>query len=152
MRRAIAQVRKGIAAGQMPYGAAIVRNGRVIACEHNKVIAENDPTAHAEVSAIRAACSRLGRRDLSDCQVYATCEPCAMCTGACYAAGVSAIYFGASIADKFSFGLSDLGIGASALSRLSKKVPKVVAGLLQDECVELFRVYLQAAENGRNKP
>ena len=67
MHRAIREARRGIAAGQMPYGAAIVRNARVIACRHNTVATDNDPTAHAEVVCIRAACRALRRRDLSDC-------------------------------------------------------------------------------------
>lgn len=145
MHRAIDIARRGIIAGQMPFGAAIVRNGRVIACEHNSVAATQDPTTHAEVSAIRVACRKLGRKNLDDCQVFSTCEPCAMCAGACYNAGVPIVYFGASIADKDVFGLRDLGIGAAALAKLSRHAPKAVAGLCRTECLELFQQYVDAA-------
>ncbi len=150
MQTAIRKARQGIAAGQSPYGAAIVRNGRVVACRHNVVAAEGDPTAHAEVTCIRAACRRLGRRDLSDCEIYSTCEPCAMCAGACYAAGISTVYFGAHIADKLALGLSDLGIGAAELGRLSPVAPKAIGGVCREECVELFRLYLETT--GRVPP
>ena len=145
MGRAIAVARRGIGAGQLPFGAAIVRGTKVIACEHNSVAATGDPTAHAEVSAIRAACLKLGRRDLPDCQVYSTCEPCAMCMGACYAAGVSRVYFGAFISDKHDFGMRDLGVGAVVLGRLGRGAPRVVGGVCRRQCVELFRLYGQAA-------
>jgi guanine deaminase len=141
MERAIRIAKTGIAAGQMPFGAAIVRNGRVIAAQHNTVAADKDPTAHAEVSCIRAACRKLGRRDLSDCEIFSTCEPCAMCAGACYAAGMAAIFFGAYIADKEVCGLSDLGVGADAISKLSTHAPRTVGGLCRQQCVELFRLY-----------
>jgi guanine deaminase len=152
MHRAIDIARQGIDAGQMPFGAAIVRNGRVIACEHNSVKATRDPTAHAEVSAIRVACRKLGRKNLHDCLVFSTCEPCAMCAGACYNAGVPVIYFGASIADKDTFGLPDLGIGAAILGELSRHAPKAVAGLCRKECLELFELYVNQKTQPTAKP
>jgi guanine deaminase len=150
MNQAIRQARRGIAAGQLPFGAAIVRNGRVIACRHNTVAADEDPTAHAEVVCIRAACRKLHQRDLSGCEIYCTCEPCAMCAGACYAARASAIYFGAWIADKQAFGLPDLGVGAAALSQMSPHTPRTVGGVCWEQCVELFRLYLETT--GRAVP
>jgi len=142
MKRAIAVARRGIAAGQHPYGAAIVRNGRLLACEHNTVMATTDATAHAEVCAIRSACRKLRGVDLTGCEIYCTCEPCAMCMGACYFSGIGRIYFGAYIADKFTFGLPDLGVGASALSKLGKGAPKVTGGVCRQKCVELFKMFL----------
>lgn len=143
MNRAILVAKRGIIVGQMPFGATVVRNGRVIACQHNSVRADDDPTAHAEVSCIRAACRKLRRRELSDCEIYSTCEPCAMCAGACYAAGVAAIYFGAYIADKELCGLPDLGVGAAVISELSALAPPTVGGVCRARCVELFRLYTQ---------
>jgi tRNA(Arg) A34 adenosine deaminase TadA len=145
MNQAIRAARRGIAAGQLPFGAAVVRNGRVIACRYNTVAADKDPTAHAEVVCIRAACRKLRRRDLSDCEIYSTCEPCAMCAGACYAARAAAIYFGAYIADKQVCGLPDLGVGAAAISQLSPHAPRTVGGVCRKQCVDLFRLYAEAA-------
>jgi guanine deaminase len=147
MQQAIAKTRKGIAAGQFPYGAAIVRDGQLIVCEHNVVNRTGDPTMHAEVHAIRAACLKLKTVDLSGCEIYCTCEPCAMCMGACYFSNIARIYFGAGIEDKFSFGLPDLGVGASAISRQSKTAPKVTGGFCREQCVELFRQYLKRANS-----
>ena len=65
-----------------PFGAVIVRNGEVIAVAHNEVLGTNDPTAHAEIVAIRKATAKLGRFDISDCEIYSTCEPCPMCLSA----------------------------------------------------------------------
>jgi len=147
MRQAIAKVKSGIAAGQFPYGAAIVRGKKIVVCEHNVVAATTDPTAHAEVHAIRVACEKLGTTDLSGCDIYCTCEPCAMCMGACYWAKLKTIYFGALIEDKYQFGLKDFGIGASSLSKQSKESPKVVEGYLRSECVELFGLYIKTASS-----
>jgi tRNA(Arg) A34 adenosine deaminase TadA len=147
MRAAIAETKAGIAAGHFPYGAVIVRGKEMIACEHNVVAATTDPTAHAEVHAIRVACARLGTTDLSSCEIYCTCEPCAMCMGACYWAKIPTIYFGASIEDKYAFHLKDFGIGASSLSKQSKESPKVVEGFLRAECVELFALFVKTAKN-----
>ena len=146
MHKAIGVAERGIHADQMPFGAAVVRNGRVIACQHNSVRADKDPTAHAEVSCIRAACRKLRRRDLSDCEIFSTCEPCAMCAGACYAAGVAAIYFGAYIADKEICGLPDLGVGAAVISELSSLAPLTIGGVCRARCVELFRLYTKISK------
>jgi len=141
MKLAIAAAAKGIAAGQFPYGAALVRRGKVISCEHNVVVGACDVTMHAEVHAIRRACAKLKTTDLSGCVIYCTCEPCAMCMGACCFAGISGIYFGTTIRDKAKFGLRDPGVGASVISRLIDSPPKIVVGFMRDECLELFRNY-----------
>ncbi len=80
--------------GGGPFGAVIVRDNQVIATGVNRVTANNDPTAHAEVSAIRAACAKVGDFKLTDCTVYSSCEPCPMCLSALYWAGVKRICFG----------------------------------------------------------
>jgi len=141
MKMAIAAAAKGIAAGQFPYGAAIVRRGKVVSCVHNVVVEACDVTMHAEVHAIRRACAKLKTTDLSGCEIYCTCEPCAMCMGACCFAGISAIYFGARIRDKAKFGLRDPGVGAIAISRLIDSPPKVQGGFMRDKCLELFGNY-----------
>ena len=92
--------------GGGPFGAVIVRNGEVIAAAGNSVIIDNDPTAHAEVNAIRRACASTGSFKLDGCIVYSSCEPCPMCLSALYWAGVSRIYYGntAADADRINFG------------------------------------------------
>ena len=84
MRRAIALSEESVRKGGGPFGAVIARDGVVVAEASNRVTLDNDPTAHAEVSAIRAASLRLGTFDLSGCDIYTSCEPCPMCLGAIY--------------------------------------------------------------------
>ena len=78
-----------------PFAALVVRDGRVIAEGTNRVTTDNDPTAHAEIVAVRAACDRLGTFDLAGCEVYASCEPCPMCLGALYWARIDRLWFAA---------------------------------------------------------
>ena len=80
--------------GGGPFGAVIVRDGEIIATGANRVVPNSDPTAHAEITAIRNACTKLGTFQLSGCTIYSTCEPCPMCLGALYWAGVSRICYG----------------------------------------------------------
>lgn len=94
MNRAIELSREGMDAGEGgPFGAVVVQDGNIIAEGNNRVLITNDPTAHAEVVAIRRACELLGRFDLSDCEIYTSCEPCPMCLGAIYWARPKAVYF-----------------------------------------------------------
>ena len=93
--------------GGGPFGAVIVRNGEIISTGANRVVPNNDPTAHAEVMAIRNACSKLGTFQLTDCTVYSSCEPCPMCLSALYWAGVSRIFFGNTQQDADRINFSD---------------------------------------------
>ena len=90
-----------------PFGAVIVRNGKIIAEGWNRVTSTNDPTAHAEVVAIRAACSSLGTFDLSDCEIFASCEPCPMCLGAIYWARFRALYYANTRQEAAQIGFDD---------------------------------------------
>lgn len=94
MRKAIDLSIKNVAQGGGPFGAVIVKDGEIIAEGTNHVTAYNDPTAHAEVCAIRSACSKIGDFKLKDCTIYTSCEPCPMCLSAIYWAGISRIYYG----------------------------------------------------------
>lgn len=85
---------KNIDTGGGPFGAVIVRDGEVVATGTNRVVPNTDPTAHAEIMAIRAACAKLGTFELTDCTIYSSCEPCPMCLSALYWAGVSRICYG----------------------------------------------------------
>ncbi len=90
-----------------PFGAVIVRNNKVIAFGANSVTRLNDPTAHAEVTAIRNACTKLNTFQLDDCEIYSSCEPCPMCLGAIYWARPKALYFAADKHDAANAGFDD---------------------------------------------
>ena len=91
-----------------PFGAVILKDGKLIAKAHNRVLQSNDPTAHAEVNAIREASQKLKRFDLSDCTLYTTCMPCPMCLGAIMWARISKVYYGATEHDALRGGFDDL--------------------------------------------
>jgi tRNA(Arg) A34 adenosine deaminase TadA len=108
LRRAIALATENVLSGAGgPFGAVIVHDGRIVAEGVNTVTATNDPTAHAEVNAIRAAARALGTFTLAGCQLYASCEPCPMCLAAVHWARMDAIYYGASSADAARAGFDD---------------------------------------------
>jgi len=108
MRRAIALAVDNVVSGAGgPFGAVVVRNGEIVATGVNQVTATNDPTAHAEVVAIRAACRALGDFQLKGCVVYTSCEPCPMCLSALYWSRCDAIFFGSSAADAANAGFDD---------------------------------------------
>jgi tRNA(Arg) A34 adenosine deaminase TadA len=90
-----------------PFGAVVVRNGEIVGRGWNQVTSTNDPTAHAEIAAIRAACQRLGSFWLDDCEMYTSCEPCPMCLGAIYWARLRKLYFGAARKDAAEAGFID---------------------------------------------
>ena len=107
MEMAIRLSEDNIDTGGGPFGAVIVRDGEVIATGTNRVVPNNDPTAHAEVMAIRSACEKLGTFQLTGCTVYSSCEPCPMCLSALYWAGVSRIYYGCTQEDAETVNFSD---------------------------------------------
>ncbi len=145
MRRAIAKARQGIDAGQSPFGCAIAKDGQLLSECHNNVIATTDITAHAEVNAIRAACSQVGEILLEGCVVATTCEPCPMCMAALHWARVSHVYFGATIADAEAAGFNELQLPAADLLSIGGSNVKLVGGLLHDECKQLFDEWLSSA-------
>jgi guanine deaminase len=129
LRMAIEEAVRGVRAGRGgPFGALVVQGDRVLAAACNEVTSRNDPTAHAEIQAIRAACEILGSFQLSDCDVYASCEPCPMCLGALYWARPRAVYFAAGRADAASAGFDDdaiYGELAKSLPARSMKIERV---------------------------
>lgn len=90
-----------------PFGAVVVRDGQVVARGWNRVTSSNDPTAHAEVNAIRAACAKLETFSLAGCELYTSCEPCPMCMGAIYWAGLDRVYYAGTRHDAALAGFSD---------------------------------------------
>jgi tRNA(Arg) A34 adenosine deaminase TadA len=138
MRLAIEKAREGIAAGQMPFGALVVCGEAVVAVAHNTVWRDRDPTAHAEVNAVRQAAVLFRRIDLSGCTMFATCEPCPMCLAAVHWSKMDAVYYGATIADAEAAGFSQLSVEARKLAELGGSRLVVAPGPLREECVELF--------------
>lgn len=123
-----------------PFGAVVVQAGSIIAEAVNRVTSTNDPTAHAEVLAIRQACQKLGRFELRDCELYTSCEPCPMCLGAIYWARLSRIYFGNSAADASKIGFDDSFIYREiALPLLQRKIP--MTQMMPEEALAAFRAW-----------
>jgi len=150
MTLAIDAARRGIAAGQTPFGAVIVRGDQrggdeLVLAAHNVVWQHTDITAHAEVHAIRLACARLGTIDLSGCRIYSTCEPCPMCFSACHWARLDRIIYGASIADAKAAGFNELPVSNELLKREGHSPVQLTPHLLRDECRELFEVWKASA-------
>jgi guanine deaminase len=121
-----------------PFAAVIVKDGRVIATGTNQVTASNDPTAHAEIVAIRAACTALGSFQLDGCDIYTTCEPCPMCFGAIYWARPARVFFGATASDAAEAGFDDAFIYQQlGVDRRQRKIPFVE--MSREEALQCFR-------------
>ena len=138
MRFAIREAEAGIAAGQTPFGAVIVRGARVVAAAHNAVLKDLDPTAHAEVNCLRLAPGALGAIDLSGGALFSTCEPCPVCLAAIHWAKLDRVVFGAAIADSQAAGFHELPIPARRFAELGHSPLRVEGGLLREECAGLF--------------
>jgi len=143
MRLAIEKAKVGIASGQAPFGACIVKDDEVVSCEHNIVWRTTDSTAHAEVTAIRVACKALQTIDLQGCVLYSTCEPCPMCFSAAHWAKISTIVYGACINDAKVAGFTELEISNETMKSLGNCPMKVEKDFLCDEAVELFSLWKQ---------
>jgi guanine deaminase len=121
IRRAVENVREGRGG---PFGAIVVKGGRVIAMGTNLVTSSNDPTAHAEVTAIREACRALGTFQLTGCEIYTSCEPCPMCLGAIYWARPDRVFFAATASDAAEAGFDDSFIYEELkLPHLERRIP-----------------------------
>jgi Cytosine/adenosine deaminases len=107
LQRAIALAKRSIKNGGGPFGAIIAREGKILAEANNMVVSSHDPTAHAEVLAIRKASAALKSHDLSDCVIYASCEPCPMCLGAIYWSGIKRVIYAADRKDAAAAGFND---------------------------------------------
>jgi tRNA(Arg) A34 adenosine deaminase TadA len=107
MARAIELAIENVRIGGGPFGAVVARDGKIVAEGANSVTTQNDPTAHAEVVAIRAACRALGTFELSGCEIFTSCEPCPMCLGAIYWARPVRVYFGSAAGDAATAGFDD---------------------------------------------
>lgn len=127
-----------------PFGAVIVKDGKVIAKSANKVTTTNDPTAHAEVSAIRLACKKLKMFDLSGCVIYTSCEPCPMCLSAVYWAKIDLIYYANTKQDADDIGFSDKFI-YDELKKPMNKRQLPIKQMMRDEAQQAFKLWEQSA-------
>jgi tRNA(adenine34) deaminase len=139
MRAALKEAAKAAAKGEVPVGAVIVRDGRIVSRGSNHHVKNSDPTAHAEIVALRKAARKSGNYRLPDCDLYVTVEPCAMCLGALVQASIRRLVFGA------------LDLKAGAVSSIMKfpfertnHRPEIVGGVLADECAKLLRDFFRA--------
>lgn len=140
MKIAIEEARDGIKNQHGgPFGAAIIKDGEIIASGHNHVLVNHDPTCHGEVDAIRKACKKLGTHDLSGCELYTTGEPCPMCLAACLWANISKVYYGCTITDNELIGFRDKKFDEMMGGR--EKVIGYLEQIDHDKCLELFEEY-----------
>ena len=136
---------ENVANGGGPFGAVIVRNGEVIATGTNRVTANCDPTAHAEVSAIRAACAKIGHFKLTGCTVYTSCEPCPMCLSALYWAGVERIFYGNTKQDAKSINFDDSFIyDQIALDYSERSIPCI--NIMREQALEGFKAWVEKVD------
>ena len=134
MRAALDEAAAAKAEGEIPVGAVVVCDGEIIASAHNEREREIDPTAHAEVLALRRAAKRLGRRRLDGCTLYVTLEPCPMCAGAIVMAGVDAVYYGAADARA---GCAGSVYALPEDPAFGKKIP-CMGGMMAQRCTEIL--------------
>jgi tRNA(adenine34) deaminase len=135
MQIAIEEAKKAATNGEVPVGAAIVQNGTVIAVSHNQTITNADPTAHAEVLAIRAACQIAKSQRLENCDLYVTLEPCPMCVAAISAARIRNVYFGA-------YDAKSGGVSLAGHTSLHHK-PEYYGGFAETECAGLMTEFFK---------
>lgn len=138
MQRAIQKAKEGMDANAGgPFGCVIVKDDKIIAESHNRVTSTNDPTAHAEIVAIREACQKLNSFQLEGCKIYTSCEPCPMCLGAIYWARPDVVYYAASKTDAAKIGFDDRFI----YEELNKPIPdrkiKFIK-MLREEALPVF--------------
>jgi guanine deaminase len=149
MKRAIALAIENVRSGRGgPFACVIVRDGRIIADGANLVTSENDPTAHAEIVAIRNACRALQNFQLENCELYATCEPCPMCLGAIYWARPEHVFYAANAADAAAAGFDDALI-YSELKRLPEDRRIPMKQLLREESLAIFGAWNDQADRKR---
>lgn len=142
MRKAIALSVKNIKNGGGPFGAVVVKDGKIIAKGVNRVTAQNDPTAHAEVNAIRKASKKLGTFNLEGCEIYTSCEPCPMCLGAIYWAHIDKIFYGNSKTDAKDIGFDDSFIYEELKLNYADRKVKAVQ-VLSDEAIDAFKLWIE---------
>lgn len=140
MRRACRLSEESVKSGGGPFGAVIAKDGVIIAEASNSVTTDNDPTAHAEVNAIRRACQRLRTFNLDGCEIYCSCEPCPMCLGAIYWARIGKIYYSNNRKDAAGIGFSDDFIYQEIFKEMKDR-EKPIEELLPEEGKKAFEMW-----------
>ena len=140
MARAVELSIENVGLGGGPFAAVVVRSGRIIAEGVNSVTTENDPSAHAEIVAIREACRQLGTFELPECEIYSSCEPCPMCLGAIYWARPVSVFFANTAADAAQFGFDDAFIyGEIQRNHADRKISMIQ--LMRTEALAAFHAW-----------
>lgn len=148
MRRAIKEAHKNLSGNYGgPFGACVVKNGKVIAIGRNSVL-KTDATSHAEINAIREASRKLKTFDLSGCLIYSTTEPCPMCFSAIHWAKISTLIYGTTILDSKKRGFNELAISNRSMKKAGKTRFKLIPGFMRKECLKL----LEDWDRLENKP
>lgn len=128
-----------------PFGCVIVKEDKIIGSGNNKVLCNNDPTAHAEIIAIRDACKNVGSFQLNDCEIYTSCEPCPMCLGAIYWARPKIVYYANNREDAASIGFDDSMIYEEMKVPIEeRKIP--LRSLSSEEAFKIFKEWMERAE------
>lgn len=140
MREALAEARAAAMAGEVPVGAVVVLDGEIVGRGRNSTEADRDPTCHAEMNALRDASKRLGRLRLTGCDLYVSCEPCAMCAGAIVLARIERLFVGTP--DPKAGACGSLR-NVVCDERLNHRV-ELVSGVLQEECAAELRIFFKA--------
>lgn len=139
MKVAIEEAKAGIENNEGgPFGAVIVKDGKIVGQGHNQVLKKHDPTCHGEIMAIHAACEKLGTFDLSGCEIYTTGEPCPMCLGAILWANISKVYYGCNVVDTANIGFRDEKFYKESAEKDQSEFTKE---LDRDECLKLYEDY-----------
>ena len=145
MRRAIELSIESVKDGGGPFGAVIARNGEIVAEASNSVTIDNDPTAHAEVNAIRLTTKKLGSFDLSGCEIFTSCEPCPMCLGAIYWAHIDRIYYANNRNDAAEIGFDDDFIYQEIALPLNER-KKPIEPFMRDEALKAFNAWREKSD------
>lgn len=140
MEQALEQARMAAQAGEVPVGAVVIKDGKILGSGHNRNLLDNDPTAHAEIVAVRQAAAKIGNHRLTGCEMFVTIEPCAMCAGAMIHARIARLVYGA--------GDPKAGAAGSALEvlnhpRLNHQI-KITPGVLAEQCSEILQEFFRA--------
>lgn len=148
MRRAIALSEESVNRGGGPFGAVIAKDGEIVAESANSVTIDHDPTAHAEVNAIRKACAKMGDFSLNGCDIYCSCEPCPMCLGAIYWAKIDHIYYANNRKDAARIGFDDDLIYREIAVPMDER-EKHIDQLLPEEAKKAFEMWQNKSDRTR---
>jgi guanine deaminase len=142
MREALQLARRGMKTGGGPFGAVVARDGVIVAGGMNESRPRNDPTAHAEIMAIRVAGEALGRRNMEDCVLYSSCEPCPMCLAACYWAQIPLVIYSCTSADAEAAGFPDTAILADLRRQPGERQIRELGTVLRSEGLRVFEEWI----------